>query len=125
MIFGLLPVNFRFRGKVGRLTDIYRCFLDHPGVGLHPTQIARHTGISFAEVNVRLQRTPELFVKLPKRADGITRYRLTSSTAAQSQDDVEAFLASAARKETLVLYSVGAMILCLLLIIVILIGPAV
>jgi len=124
MMFGLLPVSFRFRGKIGRLSDIYHCFLDHPGVGLHPTQIARHTGISFAEVNTRLQATPELFVKLPKRPDGITRYRLTSTMAARSPEEIEAFLASSARRESLMLYAVGAMVLCLLLIIVILIGPA-
>jgi len=124
MILGLLPVSFRFRGKLGRLTAIYQCFLDHPGAGLHPTQIARHTGIRFAEVNTRLEATPELFVKLPKRSDGVTRYRLVSAMAAQSPEAVEAYLARAARRETFLLYTFGAMLLCLLLIIVILIGPA-
>jgi hypothetical protein len=124
VIAGLLPVSFRFRGKLGRLTAMYQCFLDHPGAGLHPTQIARHTGISFAEVNARLAATPELFVKLPRRQDGITRYRLVSAMAAQSPEAVETYLHRAARKETILLYTVGAMLLCLLLIIVILIGPA-
>ena len=66
MIFGIIPLSFRFRGKLRRLARIYQCFLDHPGTGLHPTQIARHTGIPFAEVSARLEATPELFVKLPK-----------------------------------------------------------
>jgi t-SNARE complex subunit (syntaxin) len=44
--------------------------------------------------------------------------------AAQSPEAVEAYLARAARKETFLLYTFGAMLLCLLLIIVILIGPA-
>ena len=117
MMFGIIPIRFRFRGKLRRLARIYQCFLDHPSVGLHPTQIARHTGIGFQEVSARLDATPELFVKLPGRGDGITRYRLTSSTAARSPDEVERFLNGQARKETLVLYAFGTMVLCLALIV--------
>lgn len=125
MMLGFIPISFRFRGKLKRLADIYQCFLDHPNQGLHPTQIARHTGLSFAEVNNRLNATPELFVKLPRRKDGITRYRLTSSTAARSPEEVEQFLLRQARRESLLLYAFGAMLLCLLLIVVVLVGPAV
>jgi len=124
MMLGLIPITFRFRGKLKRLHDIYQCFRDHPDKGLHPTQIARHTGVSFAEVDARLRATPELFVKLPGRGDGITRYRLTSATAARSPEEIEKFLNHQARKEGLVLYAFGAMLLCLALIIVVLIGPA-
>ncbi|MFV2090010.1 MAG: hypothetical protein ACC642_05095 [Pseudomonadales bacterium] len=123
MIFGIIPISFRFRGKLRRLAHIYQCFIEHPGTGLHPTQIARHTGISFIEVNARLQATPELFVKLPKRPDGITRYRLTSSTAAKSREEVEKFLIVAARKESLILYAFGTMVTFILLIIAILVAP--
>jgi hypothetical protein len=124
MMFGFIPITFRFRGKLNRIREIYQCFLDHPDKGLHPTQIARHTGLSFAEVNNRLNATPELFVKLPGRRDGITRYRLTTSSAARSAEDIEKFLKNQALKETLLLYSVGSMVLILALIVVILIGPA-
>jgi hypothetical protein len=124
MMFGFIPITFRFRGKLNRIREIHQCFLDHPDKGLHPTQIARYTGLSFAEVNKRLEATPELFVKLPGRQDGITRYRLTTSTAARGPDEVDKFLATQARKETLLLYAVGVMVLCLALIVVILIGPA-
>lgn len=123
-MFGIIPISFRFRGKLRRLARIYQCFLDHPATGLHPTQIARHTGIGFAEVNARLEATPELFVKLPKRPDGITRYRLTSTTAARSREEVEKFLINAARKESMILYAFGTMVLCILLIVVILVAPA-
>ena len=123
MILGIIPISFRFRGRLRRLAHIYQCFLDHPGIGLHPTQIARHTGISFAEVTARLQATPELFVKLPKRPDGITRYRLTSSTAAKSREEVEKFLVNAARKESLILYAFGTMVMFILLIVVIVVAP--
>lgn len=123
MMLGIIPISFRFRGKLRRLALIYQCFIDHPKVGLHPTQIARHTGISFTEVHDRLQATPELFVKLPTRPDGITRYRLNSSTTAKSREDVEKFLVGAARKESLILYAFGTMLIFLLLIIAILVTP--
>ncbi len=123
MILGIIPISFRFRGKLRRLATIYKCFVDHPGKGLHPTQIARHTGMGLAEANTRLQATPELFVKLPKRPDGITRYRLTSAITAQSAEEVEKFLIRSARKESLIFYAFGSMVLLILLIVVILIAP--
>ena len=121
-MFGLFPFTFRFRGKVRRLFDLYRCFLANPGQALHPTQISRQTGIGFMVVIRMLDRTPELFVRLPKR-DGLTRYRLTSAIAARQPEEVERYLSTQARRETLILYAVGIMVLCALLIIVILIGP--
>ena len=124
MIIGLIPISFRFRGKLRRLAEIYHCFLEHPGIGLHPTQISRFTGMGFAEVNSRLNATPELFVKLPRRPDGITRYRLTTTMTIKSPDEVERFLVIAARKESFILYAMGLMLLCIMLIVVILIGPS-
>jgi hypothetical protein len=125
MMLGVIPISFRFRGKLRRLREIYQCFLEHPNKGLHPTQIARYTGISFSEVSARLQATPELFVKLPRRGDGITRYRLTSSTTVRSPEEVDKFLLAQSRKESLLLYAFGAMVVCLLLIVMILVAPAV
>ncbi len=122
-MFSLIPFSFRFRGRVRRLFDLYRCFLDHPGKGLHPTQLARYTGIAFADVVRLLNNTPEMFVCLPKR-DGITRYRLTAAITAQQPEQVEHFLRRSARRESLIFYAVGIMALCVLLIVVILIGPA-
>ena len=122
-MFGLFPFTFRFRGKVRGLFEMYRCFLAHPGKGLHPTQISRHTGIGFARVVQMLDRTPELFVRLPKR-DGLTRYRLTSAMPARQPEEVERFLTAQAQRESFILYAVGAMVLCTLLIVVILVGPA-
>ena len=74
------------------LLDIYYCFIEQGSPALHPTQIAKHTGISFAEVARRLDNTPELFVKLPTRAGDVTRYRITSSTSARSHEEVEALV---------------------------------
>lgn len=125
MILGFIPISFRFRGKLRRLWDIYQCFLDHPEQALHPTQIARHTGLSFTEVNERLQSTPELFVKLPRRPDGLTRYRLTSATSARTADEIDHFLQVQSRKESLIFYAFGLMVLCLMLIVLIVVAPVV
>ena len=123
-MFSLLPFNFRFRGKVRRLFELYRCFLANPGKGLHPAQLARQTGIALVVVLRLLDATPELFVRLPKR-DGLTRYRLTTAMSARQPEQVEQFLTGQARRESLILYALGVMVLCALLIVVILIGPAV
>ena len=80
--------------------------------------------MGFAEVNTRLSATPELFVKLPRRPDGITRYRLTTTTTVKSPEEVERFLISAARRESLILYAMGIMLLCMMIIAVFLICPA-
>ena len=121
-MFGIIPFNFRFRGKVRRILDIYFCFLDEEGKALHPTQIARRTGISFAEVARRLDATPELFVKLPKR-DGITRYRITTSASTRTPEETEELLNKYASRESYLLYAFGFMVLIMLVIVVLTIAP--
>lgn len=123
MVFGIIPISFRFRGKLRRLALIYDCFHRNSGVALHPAQIARQTGISLAETNNRLSTTPEMFVKLPRRPDGLTRYRLSSAKTLMTPEEVEKFLIQSARKESLLLYAVGGMVLCLLLIVLIVVVP--
>jgi len=123
-MFGIIPFQFRFRGKVRRILDIYHCFIEADNGALHPTQIARLTGISFAEVARRLDSTPELFVKLPRR-DGITRYRITSSAATRSPEQTEALLLKYAQRESLLLYAFGTMVLAMLLIVVLTIMPGI
>lgn len=121
-MFGIVPFNFRFRGRTRRILDIYYCFLDEGNVALHPTQIARRTGISFAEVARRLDATPELFVKLPRR-DGVTRYRITTSASTRTPEETEALLMKYARRETWLLYTFGTMVLAMLVIVVLTIAP--
>ena len=123
-MYGLIPYTFRFRGKIRRLFDIYQCFLTHPGVGLHPVQISRDTGIGMSDAAKFLDATPELFIRLPKRPDGLTRYRLTSALVAKQPEEIHQFLVRSARMESLLFYAVGAMVLWALLIVVILVGPA-
>ena len=124
MIFGIIPVSFRFRGKLRRLAQIYQCFRDNPDVALHPAQISRQTGMNLADVSVMLNSTHELFVRLPRRKDGLTRYRLTSTTAARSPEDVEKLLIKASRRESILFYVVTTMVFLILLIVVILIAPS-
>lgn len=121
-MFGIIPFQFRFRGKVGRILDIYYCFIEADGKALHPTQIARRTGISFAEVARRLDSTPELFVKLPRR-DGVTRYRITTSASTRTPEETEALLIKYAKRESYLLYAFGSMVFALLLIVVLTIAP--
>ena len=101
----------RYWGKTRRILAIHRAFRDQPGVGLHPQQIARHTGISMIEVKQRLDATPELFVRLPKR-NGLTRYRLTSTTSTQDPEEVENRVRRRATGEMYVVSAFGAMVLC-------------
>lgn len=113
----------RYWGKTRRILAIHRAFRDEPGVGLHPQQIARLTGIAMIDVKERLDATPELFVRLPKR-DGLTRYRLTSTTAAKSPEEVEARVRRHATREAYLVTAVGAMVLCGFIIIALLMSQA-
>jgi hypothetical protein len=108
-LIGLPMYRFRFRGRLELLGRIVACFRDNPGVGLHPGQIARETGLATATVIERLQATPELFVKLPKR-DDLTRYRLTSTVSVRSPEEIDAMLARLARTESLTLYAIVAIV---------------
>ena len=105
------------------LLDIYYCFIEQGCAALHPTQIAKHTGISFAEVARRLDATPELFVKLPTRAGDVTRYRITSSTVARTAEEVEALVQQNAQRESLLFYAIAAMVFLALLVVVMTIVP--
>ena len=121
-MIGFLPINFRFRNKTGLLLDIYRCMLDEKDKALRPNQIAKKTGIHFGEVARRLDATPELFVKLPKR-DGLTRYRITTSASTRTIEETEALLNKFAYRESLVLYAFGTMVAAMLIIVVLTIIP--
>ena len=113
----------RYWGKTRRILAIHRAFRDEPGIGLHPQQIARRTGIPMIDVKERLDATPELFVRLPKR-DGLTRYRLTSTMSAQDPEQVESRVRRHATREAYLAAAGGAMILCAFLIVAFLMWQA-
>ena len=122
-MLGIPTLEFRFRGKASLLLDIYYCFIEQGCAALHPTQIAKHTGISFAEVARRLDATPELFVKLPTRAGDVTRYRITSSTVARTAEEVEALVQQNAQRESLLFCAVAPLVFFALVVVVMTVVP--
>jgi hypothetical protein len=121
----LAPWTFRFRGKTARILAIVDSFLDEPNRGLAPTHIARQAGLPLYDVARLLSRTPELFVKLPRRGDGITRYRLASSVAAQDEAAIAALVHRHARRENWVYYLLLSMGALMLLVVLLALAPAV
>ena len=101
----LNPFNPRFRGQQGRLTAICEV-MRAEDVATHPTQIARLTGLSTTDANRIMAATPELFIPLPRRRDGLTRYRLARHLVALDEAGVRAEIAGYARQETLTLLTV-------------------
>lgn len=123
-LLAVTPLQFRFRGKLNRLLRIYECFLSHEDQALHPAQVARDTGLPLQDVSARLAATPELFVRLPKRPDGLTRYRLTTVTRTRTPEEVVAQLRRLAQRETWTLYAGTGILLCLLVAALMIILPS-
>ena len=105
----LAPWKFRFRGKTGRILAIVDAFLDEPNKGLGASQIAKSAGMSIHDTAKLLESAAELFMKLPGRGDGITRYRLASSVAARSRDEIETLVQGYARRESWLFYALVLM----------------
>ena len=117
--------SFRFRGKNQRILALYQSFLDHPGQGLHPKELSRMTGIPMLDVVARMDKIPELFVKLPGQRDGLTRYRLTTTATARTVAEIEHLIDQQVRRESWLYYAFIAMVLLVFLIAVMAIAPAI
>ena len=115
--------TFRFRGKSGRLLALVDCFLNEPSKGLSPAHVGREAGIALYDAAQMLDQTPELFVKLPRRGDGITRYRLASSVAARGKDGIAQLVRRHVRRENLVFYLLAASAALLALVILLALVP--
>ena len=115
--------TFRFRGKTGRLLKLVDCFLQQPGGGLSPAHLGREAGIALYDTARMLDQTPELFVKLPRRGDGITRYRLASSVAARGQDGIVELVRRHARRENWIFYLLVAAAALLTLVVLLALVP--
>ena len=120
----LAPWKFRFRGKTGGLLSIVDCFRKEPNKGLAVVQVARASGMPIHDAAKLLESTPELFVKLPGRGDGITRYRLASSVAAQSDKQIDVLLRSHVRRESGIFYALLLMALLMLVVVAMIIIPS-
>lgn len=115
--------TFRFRGKTGRLFQLVDCFLNEPDKGLSPAHLGRETGIALYDAAQMLEQTPELFVKLPRRGDGITRYRLASSVAARGEAGIADLVRSHARRENWLFYLLVAAATLLTLVVLLALVP--
>ena len=120
----LAPWKFRFRGKTGGLLGIVDCFRREPNKGLAVVQVARASGMPIHDAAKLLEATPELFVKLPGRGDGITRYRLASSVAARSDKEVDALVQRHARRESGIFYALMLMALLTLVVLAMIVVPS-
>ena len=117
--------RFRFRGKTARLSAIVERFQETPNKGLGAATIARACGLSTVDVARLLNATPELFVKLPGRGDGITRYRLASSVAARGEDGAAELIRRGARRETILYAALVTLALLLAAVVVMAVLPGV
>ena len=120
----LAPWKFRFRGKTGGLLSIVDCFRKEPNKGLAVVQVARASGMPIHDAAKLLESTPELFIKLPGRGDGITRYRLASSVAARSDKQIADLLQGHVRRESGIFYALLLMALLMLVVVAMIIIPS-
>lgn len=113
-------VWFRYLGKQKMMLRLCQLLAQQQGA-LHPVQIARALGVSVLQVQDILHLHPEFFVKLPRNADGLICWRLTSSTATLNPDEVETLIATQALREK---WQLTAFVVILLSAAVLLIVPA-
>ena len=113
----LAPWRFRFRGKTHRILALVDCFRKEPNKGLAAVQLARGSALPIHDTAKLLEDTPELFIRLPGRGDGITRYRLASSVAARSDSEIDALVQRHARRESWIFY--GLLLIGVLLLVVV------
>ena len=124
MAVGILTAwTFRFRGKTQRILAIVDCFQKTPKKGLSPAYVGRESGVAMYDTVQILDQTPELFVKLPGRGDGITRYRLASSVAARGEAGIQDLVERNARRESWIYYGLLTAALLLALVAVLAVVP--
>ncbi|MDE0441994.1 MAG: hypothetical protein OXL38_07735 [Gammaproteobacteria bacterium] len=119
----LAPWRFRFRGKAGRILSVVDCFRKEPNKGLAVVQVARSSGLAIHDAATVLEGTPELFIKLPGRGDGITRYRLASSVAARSDEAIAELVRGHARRESWILYALMLIVVLALVVLALIVMP--
>lgn len=76
-------------------------------------QIVRGTGLDLMTVVETLNTTNEVFMKLPGRGDGITRYALPSSIYAMQAEEVTELVRRRARMENWVYWTIWASVIIL------------
>ena len=103
--------TFRFRRRKVSIIAIYRCMKHSDKRVLHPSEIARLTGMHMLTVIRVLSAVPELFFKVPQaRSAGVTGYALTTATFAKEEEDVVKFINRKASLENWVYWGILATI---------------
>ena len=114
----------RFLGKERQILALYDTFVEANDLGLHPTELSRHTGLDMHTIQERLDACPEIFVRLPRNPEGLVRYRLTSSASVMPDEEVRALVLRRARTEKLQVAAAVAIVISFLLIILLTVIPA-
>lgn len=114
---------FRYLGKQDRIIALYELFLAERGP-LHPIQASRGTGLDMFEVQRRLEGCPELFVKLPRNADGLVRWRLTTAASAMQPEAVLEMIRGRVRSEQLQVTAITVIVAGMLLVTAMTVIPA-
>jgi len=98
---GHVPITrMRFRGRGPTLRAMCAVFRSRPGIGLSAADIAHDGKLEFRDVHQRLADTPELFVRLPRQADGNVKYRLASGLHGLGAEEIARFIAHETRIES-------------------------
>ena len=63
-------------------------------------EISRWTGVHMLDISRTLDSVPELFMRVPRRQDGLTQYALITSVAAMTEEDVQELVRKHARRES-------------------------
>ena len=114
---------FRFRKRTQRILLVYSCFTEMKKRTLHPMEISRWTGVHMLDVSNTLDTVPELFMRVPRRQDGLTQYALITSVAALNEDEVRGMVSQHARRESWLYHAVLWSVLAVLALLAIQVFP--
>ena len=96
---------FRYRRRTETIIAIFLCFAESDKRRLHPMEVSRYSGMQMVAAVRLMDQIHEIFLKLPRGADGLTYYALRPSISAQALDDVIHMINRKALKETILFYS--------------------
>lgn len=108
---------FRYRKRTETIITVFLCFAESEKRRLHPTEVAREAGMQMGSAVRLMDQIHEIFLKLPRGADGLTYYALRPSVSAQPPDDVIRMVNRKAMRETILFYSWISLITLMLVVV--------
>lgn len=108
---------FRYRKRTETIITVFLCFAESEKRRLHPMEVAREAGMQMGSAVRLMDQIHEIFLKLPRGADGLTYYALRPSVSAQSPDDVIRMVNRKAMRETILFYSWVSLITLMLVVV--------